>query len=309
MLDHAEPPRAGMPVDVLFGALWAARWRLLATMALLFALGVTTVFLLPRAYEAETMVAPAESTGLATSTLLAPSMLGAPGSLLDTRPTGNFAVYLAALRSPEAAVMLARDTGLPAFLAEQKASGPGGLVRALLGLDAEADLDDVRRWLEKRVAVTQSLTSITWTIEVTHPDRAMALELLRRLHAFSEAKVRADLLEMTQRRIAAIQQRIEAERDVYMRNPLYELLAQHQRAAMAVLSDEVVAARIVSPAIVEQKPSVPNRPLLVVLLVVAVPLAVTFGAACLVLLRGRGFVAARQARPLPARRSFPRLGA
>ncbi|MBE9604349.1 hypothetical protein IAI18_05690 [Acetobacteraceae bacterium H6797] len=281
------PPQGGMAVDELARALWAARWRLLAAMALLFGLSAAVVLTLPRSYVAQAIVAPAESTGLATSTIISPSLLASPGGLLDNRPSGNFAIYLAALRSPEAAAMLVRDTPLLSFLAEQRESGPGGLIRDLLDIDGSADLDDARRWLEKRLSVTQSLTSITWTLELSHPDREAARDMLARLHAFAEAKVRNDLLDLTRRRMQALQQRLDAERDLFMRNPLFELLAQHQRAYAAVLSDEVVAARVVSPASVELKPSLPNRPLLLALLTVAVPLAALLGAACLILLRGR----------------------
>ncbi len=76
------------------------------------------------------------------------------------------------------------------------------------------------------------------------------------------------------------------ERDIYLRTPIFELLAQHQRAAMVLAADEAVAARLVSGPGVELKPSLPNRPLLLALLLVAAPLACLFGGACVVLLRG-----------------------
>ena len=148
-----------------------------------------------------------------------------------------------------------------------------------------ADLDDVALWLSRALSVTQSLASVTWTLELAHPDRDAALDLLRRLHAHAEARVRADLLALAERRIAALEARIAAERDVYLRQPMFELLAQHQRAAVVLAADEAAAARLVSAPSVEVNPSVPNRPLLFGLLLLAAPLSVIGLAAALLLAR------------------------
>jgi hypothetical protein len=101
-----------VPLEELLGALWRRRGRLALLAALLFALGAAPVLLWPRSYVAQAVVAPAETTGIAASALLSPVPLLGGGGLLDTRPGGNFAVYLDALRAPEAAAMLARDTEL-----------------------------------------------------------------------------------------------------------------------------------------------------------------------------------------------------
>ena len=274
-----------MPLDVLLRGLWRLKLWLAALAVLLVAAGATLVLSWPRAYLAQAVIAPAETTGLAISTLISASALS-PGSLLDTRPSGNFAIYLSALRSPEAAAMLARDTLLMPALANRRAEGPAGWLRDTLGLRMEPDQDDAEGWLERSLAVTQSLASVTWTLEVSLPDRLLAQEVLARLHAFAEAKVRRDLVELVTRRVAVLEARLSTERDIYMRTPIFELLAQHQRAAMVLAADEAVAARLVSGPGVELKPSLPNRPLLLVLLLVAGPMACVFGGACVVLLRG-----------------------
>ncbi len=274
-----------MPLGLLLLGLWRMKFRLAAAAMLLLLAGASLILSWPRAYTAQAVIAPAETTGLATSTLISAASL-APGSLLDTRPSGNFAVYLAALRSPEAAAMLARETRLLDALRERRADGPAGAVREAIGLRLEADQDDAEGWLERNLAVTQSLASVTWTLEVSLADRTLALEVLRHLHAFAEAKVRADLLDLVARRVKVLEARLSTERDVYLRTPIFELLAQHQRAAMVLAADEAVAARLVSGPNVELKPSVPNRPLLLVLLAVAAPMACLFGGVCLVLVLG-----------------------
>ncbi len=273
-----------MPLPLLLRGLWGWRRGLCIGALVLWAVGAAVVLLMPRAHVAQAVVAPAETTSFAVSSLLSPSPF-APGGLLDTRPTGNFAVYLGAMRSPEAAALLARETGLPTAIEAQRGSGPGGALRRVFGGTRPVDADDVLEWLERNLAVTQSLASVTWTIELAHADPALALDALRRLHAFAEAKVRADLAEQAARRVAALERRLARESDIFLRNSLYELLAQQQRAGLVVAADEAVAARLVSAPMVEARPSLPNRPLLLALLAVAVPLAVLALGAALLLLR------------------------
>lgn len=280
--DQRPPPRA-MALDALLLALWQWRLRLAAVWLALVLLGAAPVLLWTRSYVAEITVAPAETTGIATSTLLAP-LTFAPGNILDTRPSGNFAIYLAALRSTEAAMLLAERTALLIYLSETRAAGIGGTIRAALGLGRAADLDDARTWLEASLAVTPNPITVTWEISLPHPDRVFALEALRMVHGFAESKVRADIAGVAARRIAILTQRLETERDLFLRNGLVELLAQQQRAAMVVGAEEAVAARLVSMPYVEQRPSLPNRPLLIGLLAIAALAVVGLGGACLLLL-------------------------
>ncbi len=273
-----------MAAEALMAGLWARRGRVLLLALMLYAAGAATVLAWPRAYLAEAVVAPSETTGIATSSLLAPAL--SLGAMLDTRPSGNFAIYLASLRSPEAARMLAEETGLLAWLAEERRRGPGGLLRALLGATEPPDADHLRSWLERRFAATQSIGQVTWTLSLSHPERAAALDALRRLHGFAEAKVRADLEEMARRRVAALEARLAREPDLYIRQSLYEVLAQQQRAGVVVAADEAVAARLVSGPVVEARPSLPNRSLLLALLMPAAGMAALAVAAAAVLLAG-----------------------
>jgi hypothetical protein len=132
-----------VPLEELLGALWRRRGRLALLAALLFALGAAPVLLWPRSYVAQAVVAPAETTGIAASALLSPvPLLG--GGLLDTRPGGNFAVYLDALRAPEAAAMLARDTELLRFLGARRGAAAKG------DDEDEASAEAWRRLLNRR---------------------------------------------------------------------------------------------------------------------------------------------------------------
>jgi len=292
-----------MPLDALLRDVWRWRWRITLAAALLYAGGAVLILAWPRLYVARAIVAPAETTGIATSALLAPTPIMG-GGLLDNRPAGNFAVYLDALRSPEAAAMLARDTGLLAYLTALRGAGPLGWLRRTLGLRPEADLDDARAWLERNLSATQGVASVTFTLTLAHRDRDAALDALRRLHALAEAKVRADIAGVARRRIAAIEARLGTEHDLFLRNMLYDLLGQQQRAALVVAADEAVAARLVSAPMVDIRPALPNRPLLLMLLAVAAPLAAASGAAGLLLWRqaapGRPRLYPQRDRPLAA---------
>jgi hypothetical protein len=285
-----------MPLDLLLLGVWALRWRVAAACGALLVLGAALILLWPRHYVAEAVVAPAETTGLAASTLIQGGLV-MPGGLLDNRAGGNFAIYLATLRSPEATAMLARDTTLLADLTARKAGGLTGHLRALAGFPAgPADLDDAQRWLERNLALTASLSTVTTVLSLPHPDRGAALDMLQRLHEFAEARVRADLMDLARRRMAALESRLAAERDIYVRAPIFELLAQHQRANVIAQADEAVAARLVSMPSVGIAPALPNRPLLLVLLGLTAPLACLVLAACRVLLRGMPMVTLSRAR-------------
>jgi hypothetical protein len=273
-----------MPLPLLLMGLWAWRARLALILLLLWVGGAAAILLWPRGHVARAQVAPAETTSFAISSLLSTHPLSL-GQGLDTRPGGNFAVYLAALRSPEAARMLTTETALLQVMERTRQDSPLAGLRTSLGLNRALDADDVLAWLERYLSVSQNLGSITWSLELTHSDPALALQALISLHRFAEAKVRADLADQAARRVAALEARLSGESDVFLRNSLYDLLAQQQRAGLVVAADEAVAARLIAAPMVEARASRPNRPLLLGLWVLVVPLAVLMGAAGLLLAR------------------------
>lgn len=273
-----------MPLDLLARELWARRGRILLAVLLLYAAGSALILLWPRRYVAQAVVAPAETTGIAVSGLLAGPANPMAGAWLDNRLSGHFAVYLDALRAPEAAAMLARETPLLDHLTALRAEGVPGWLRRVLGLRMEADRDDALSWLQRSLSATQGVATVTVTLALAHRDAAAALDGLARLHALAEAKVRADIAGLARRRIVAIEQRLAQERDVFLRNALYELLGAQQRALLVAAADEAVAARLVSAPMVGIRPVLPDRPLLLAMLLVAAPLAAGGGALCLLLL-------------------------
>ena len=273
-----------MALEALIRGIWNWRWRQLLAALLLYASLAMLVWFWPRSFVAQMVLAPAETTAMATSTLLTPVPMLQP-ALLDSHPGGNFGVYLGTLRSMEAARMLAAQTPILAQMTERRGSGLPGRLRRLFDLRIAADADDVQNYLENALSPTQDGGTVSWTVELPWYDRLLALDMLERLHRFGEAKVRADLANMARRRITLLQASIATERDAFARNTLYDLLAQHERAALVMLADEAVAARLVSAPMVELRASVPNRPLLLVLLAVVVPIFCMVLAACLLLLR------------------------
>ena len=287
-----------MPLPLLLMGLWAWRARLALILLLLWVGGAAAILLWPRGHVARAQVAPAETTSFAISALLSPQALSLSPAP-DTRPGGNFAVYLAALRSPEAARMLTTETALLQVMERQRQASTLAVLRVWLGFNRALDADDVLAWLERFLSVSQNLGSITWTLELTHADPALALQALNSLHRFAEAKVRADLAYQAARRVTALEARLQGESDVFLRNSLYDLLAQQQRAGLVVAADEAVAARLIAAPMVEARASRPNRSLLLPLWLMVVPLAVLMGAAGLLLMQ-RSFRDAALVTRLPA---------
>lgn len=273
-----------MALDVLLRRVWSWRGRVFVAAMLLYAALAGLVWTWPRSFVAQLVVAPAETTAMATSSMLTPMPLLQSG-LLDSRPGGNFGVYLGALRSMEAARLLAAETPILAQMSQRRAAGPLGWLRRTLDWRIAADADDVLGFLERALSPTQDGATVTWTVELAWHDRALTLDMLARLHAYAEAKVRQDLMQMAAGRVSILQARIAAERDAFSRNAMYDLLTQHQRAVMVLTADEAVAARIVSRPMVELRASLPNRPLLLALLAVAVPMFCVMLALCVALLR------------------------
>lgn len=181
--------------------------------------------------------------------------------------------------------MLTTETGLLQAMEQARQASPLWAFRVALGLNRALDADDVLAWLERYFALNQNLGSITWSLELTHTDPALALQSLLSLHRFAEAKVRADLADQAARRVAALEARLAGESDVFLRNSLYDLLAQQQRAGLVVAADEAVAARLIAAPMVEARASRPNRPLLLGLWLLAVPLSVFMAAAGVLLMR------------------------
>lgn len=257
-----------MTSDALLTGLWRHRVGVVLGALTLWLAVIGAILLIPRAHVAQAVVAPAETTGIAASSLLSP--LPQWGGLLEQRPSGNFAVYLGALRGREATLVLRRDTGLAERLAAERAEGP--LARALgaLGLGGGGLLDDdLMAWLRRNTAATQSPASVLWTIEARHPDPAIALAVLTALHRAAEARVREEMQAMVARRLAFLTDRAAREPDLGVRQALYGLIAEAHRHEAVLAADPAVAARIVSAPAVEDRPSVPNRPLLAALAVPA----------------------------------------
>lgn len=217
------------------------------------------IFSIPQSYRAQALVVPAETTGIAASSLLTP-LAPIYSSVLDSKPTGNFAVYLGALRAREMASALRSQTSLPEVLQLESLLTSIKRLIPSLEIGAEAvDDDEIMRWLEANTSATPQPNSIIWQIEVRHRDPTLALSVLKTVHATAEARVRDEMASMVARRIAWLQDRAASETDQAIRTTLYEMLAQAYRHSAILAADDAVAARIVSAPAVEDRPSVPNR--------------------------------------------------
>lgn len=285
-----------MTSDALLTGLWRHRVGVVVGAFALWLAAVGVVLLIPRAHVAQAVVAPAETTGIAASSLLSPlPQLGA--GLIEQRPSGNFAVYLGALRGREATLVLRRDTELAERLAADRAESPLTATLAPFGFgSAEVLDDDLMAWLRRNTAATQNPASMLWTIEARHPDPALALAVLRALHGAAEARVREEMQAMVSRRLAFLTDRAAREPDLGVRQALYGLIGEAHRHAAVLAADTAVAARIVSAPSVEDRPSVPNRILLAALAAPAA-LVTSLGLWALALIARRREEAAHEPAP------------
>lgn len=290
-----------MTSDALLTGLWRYRVGVVAGALALWLAAVGLILLVPRTHVAQAVVAPAETTGIAASTLLSPlPQLGA--GLIEQRPSGNFAVYLGALRGREAATVLRRDTDLAERLAAERAENALSGVLGILGFGAGELLDDdLMAWLRRNTTATQSPASVLWTIEARHPDPALALAVLTALHEAAETRVREEMQAMVARRLAFLTERAAREPDLGVRQALYGLIAEAHRHEAVLAADPAVAARIVSAPAVEDRPSVPNRMLLAALAVPAA-LVTSVGLWALALIARRREETARE--PVPPLRAL-----
>lgn len=254
-----RPTHHSLVLENVPAALITKKSQILLTALILWFIACAVISAIPRSYKAQATVSPAETTGIAISSLLSPAPFSVQ-NILDQKPTGNFSVYLASLRSREAAHVLLYNTRLPQTLLEDRTKNPlSRLIGEFKLRDSQLDEDLLLAWLERNVSVTQHPSNAIWTIEVLHQDQGVALEILKVIHETAERRVREEMENMIQRRVAWLTNRVSVETDTIVRNTLYELIGQTQRHAAIVASDTAIAARLVSAPAVESQPSVPNR--------------------------------------------------
>lgn len=202
---------------------------------------------------------PAETTAISVSSLLSPFPF-APQNMLDPKPTGNFAVYLAALRAREAANVLLNYSQLPnALYTKQKQNFFLKFAETIGLIDLQINEDNVLKWLERNTSITLHPSNTVWIIEVRHQNPKVALEILTLIHQTAERRVREEMENMVARRISWLNERVAAEPDSTIRSTLYDLIGQAQKHAAILASDSAIAARLVSAPAVENQPSHPNR--------------------------------------------------
>lgn len=238
------------------------------TTILIWLISAIIILIYPSSYRAHTLVVPAETTGIAISSILAPNLTLSP-TFIDPKPSGNFAVYLGALRTREMATALRLNTSLAdALTAEARAAWLGRLREGLGFPITPPDDDAILAWLEKNTSATPLPNSILWQIEVRHPSPTMALSVLQTLHATAESRVRDEIAALLSRRLIWLMDRAGTEADSLARAALYDLISQANRHSAIVSADTNVAARVVSAPAVESQPTVPNKPFLLAIAII-----------------------------------------
>lgn len=158
---------------------------------------------------------------------------------------------------------------------------PGGIIgwgqRIILGVVGREtwstpDAQRLSQWLRQRLNTDTIARTPMRRLSLRHPDRALAVMLLSRLHEAADSHLRTEAERRTQTQIAYIRKRATTVTYQDHRQALAGLLAEYERVATMLAIDLPFAADVIEPAYAQSLPEIPD-PLLLF------PLAMTAGAA------------------------------
>ena len=255
-------------------------WRwLLGGWAGGLALAVTALWLVTPAYTAAMVIGPTARVGSAAMGARVPTLNGRDSAGVAEPGAGDeslsdFARYLELFGSGPVADRLAADpTILRALFAErwdaeaERWRPPPGLFpavkRALLAMAGredwvEPDGDRVARALRDRLVVDMLRSGPMRRITFRHPDRTIAVDLLGRIAAATDAHLRAEAARRSAAQIAHIKLRLGAVTVAEHRQALSDLLLDQERVAMMIGVELPFAADMIQPPTAATLPDWPN---------------------------------------------------
>lgn len=287
---HTQPPPHAMTLALpmaggegdLRGVVRTLRtgWRwLLGGWVGGLALAVAALWLVTPAYTAAMVIGPTARVGSAAMGARVPTLNGRDSAGVAEPGAGDeslsdFARYLELFGSGPVADRLAADPAiLRALFAErwdaeaERWRPPPGLFptvkRALLAMVGredwvEPDGDRVARALRDRLVVDMLRSGPMRRITFRHADRAIAVELLGRIAAATDAHLRAEAARRSAAQIAHIKLRLGAVTVAEHRQALSDLLLDQERVAMMIGVDLPFAADMIQPPAAATLPDWPN---------------------------------------------------
>jgi len=255
-------------------------WRwLLVGWAGGLALAVAALWLVTPAYTATMVIGPTARVGSAAMGARVPTLNGRDSAGVAEPGAGDeslsdFARYLELFGSGPVADRLAADPAvLRALFAERWDAEterwrpqPGlfpTVKRALLAMVGredwvEPDGDRVARALRDRLVVDMLRSGPMRRITFRHSDRTIAIELLGRIAAATDAHLRAEAARRSAAQIAHIKLRLGAVTVAEHRQALSDLLLDQERVAMMIGVDLPFAADMIQPPTAATLPDWPN---------------------------------------------------
>jgi LPS O-antigen subunit length determinant protein (WzzB/FepE family) len=112
------------------------------------------------------------------------------------------------------------------------------------------------------------------TISFDHKDPAFAVELVQKVYQAADEELKSDTLIRTRKYIAYLEKRLATVTVAEYREALSDLLVDQERTQMVIEADLPFAAKIVSDAVV---PDTPDKPKIVVTLIVMTLIGVFLG--------------------------------
>ena len=287
---------SGASLTAYVSAVFAAMPKILIAMgtsAILMSLWLN--FLAVPEYTAHMVVAPYSENGADRSATAGASVLAmlAAGTGIGG---ANFSIYIQTRSSIPIAQRLQRDPDVNAhFFPSQwdtqynRWRKPEGGLASVIALVKEGlgyptwsppDASALSDILDTRIKMAQDLQRGSYTFTFTDRDPVFAASLLRRIHEYSEERLRSQVLQRTNLQISHLIAELGQNSIAENRQVLTQILLQQQQQRSRINPAIPFAAQVVDPPDAGHKPSFP-RPLLFMVVAIFLPLLVGVGLALL----------------------------
>lgn len=258
-----------------------AGWRVVLSGGVLgVLLALVALWMMPAEYTATMVVGPTARTGAAAMGMRVPVVPGRQSSVAVAEPgagdetLSDYARYLELFGAYPVAERLMADPALLRGLFPSRWDAEAGRWRAPPGVLpalkrlllasvgrqdwVEPDAQRVAATLRDRLVIDMVRSGPMRRISLRHRDRAVALELLGRIAAATDAHLRAEAARRSAAQIGHVKERLAGRPTAEHLKLLAELLSDQERVAMMIEVDLPFAADQIEPAVAATLPDWPN---------------------------------------------------
>lgn len=271
--------------------LWKQKSKVILTASVSLVLAIIYLFVATPKYTATMIVAAIEQQGN-LSGLGARSQLSSISGIKigETDSSIRFAAFVDLLTSHAVAKRLMKDEELVHKIFEEewdpaskKWRAPGGIISFLIRLPnivfgrpawTPPSSTKLAEFLSDEINVSDFGDAGMKTISFDHKDPAFAVELVQKVYQAADEELKSDTLIRTRKYIAYLEKRLATVTVAEYREALSDLLVDQERTQMVIEADLPFAAKIVSDAVV---PDTPDKPKIVVTLIVMTLIGVFLG--------------------------------